>query len=92
MKATPDGDGLLLDHSLILRTGSGMSESNTHSAFDRADAARRPRRRRPAEGRPAHQGCARPGGRSPTYAGMSWGNRSAPGLDRFGLSTASMEI
>ena len=30
---TPDGDGSLLDHSLILY-GSGMSDSNTHSALD----------------------------------------------------------
>jgi hypothetical protein len=33
LKATPDGDGSLLDHSLIL-WGSGMSDSNTHSALD----------------------------------------------------------
>jgi hypothetical protein len=33
LKATPDGDGSLLDHSLIL-FGSGMSESNTHSRLD----------------------------------------------------------
>ena len=30
---TPDGDGSLLDHSLILY-GSGMSDSNSHSALD----------------------------------------------------------
>jgi hypothetical protein len=33
LAATPDGDGSLLDHSLILY-GSGMSESNTHSRLD----------------------------------------------------------
>jgi hypothetical protein len=33
LRATPDGDGSLLDHSLIL-WGSGMSESNTHSRLD----------------------------------------------------------
>jgi hypothetical protein len=33
MKATPDGDGSLLDHSLILY-GSGMSESDTHSRLN----------------------------------------------------------
>jgi hypothetical protein len=33
LRATPDGDGTLLDHSLILY-GSGMSESNTHSRLD----------------------------------------------------------
>ena len=31
--ATPDGDGSLLDHSLIL-FGSGMSEANTHSRLN----------------------------------------------------------
>jgi hypothetical protein len=30
LKATPDGDGNLLDHSLILY-GSGMSNSNIHN-------------------------------------------------------------
>jgi hypothetical protein len=33
LKETPDGDGSLLDHSLLL-FGSGMSESNTHSRLD----------------------------------------------------------
>jgi len=33
LKATPDGDGTLLDHSLILY-GSGMSESDRHSRIN----------------------------------------------------------
>ena len=33
LRSTPDGDGSLLDHSLIL-FGSGMSESNTHSRLN----------------------------------------------------------
>lgn len=33
LQATPDGDGSLLDHSLIL-FGSGMSESDSHSPTD----------------------------------------------------------
>ena len=33
LKNTPDGDGSLLDHSVIL-WGSGMSDSNSHSAID----------------------------------------------------------
>ena len=33
LRSTPDGDGSLLDHALIL-WGSGMSESNTHSRLD----------------------------------------------------------
>ncbi|HXR44850.1 MAG TPA: DUF1552 domain-containing protein [Pseudolysinimonas sp.] len=33
LKETPDGDGSLLDHSVIV-WGSGMSDSNTHSPLD----------------------------------------------------------
>jgi hypothetical protein len=33
LRKTPDGDGTLLDHSTIL-WGSGMSDSNSHSALD----------------------------------------------------------
>ena len=33
LKATPDGDGTLLDHSMILY-GSGMSESDQHSRIN----------------------------------------------------------
>jgi hypothetical protein len=33
LRSTPDGDGSLLDHSVIL-WGSGMSESNNHSRLD----------------------------------------------------------
>jgi hypothetical protein len=33
MKATPDGDGNLLDHTLLLY-GAGMSNSNVHSGED----------------------------------------------------------
>src|SRR5687768_4784234 len=33
LRSTPDGDGNVLDHSVIL-SGSGMSDSNTHSPLD----------------------------------------------------------
>jgi hypothetical protein len=33
LRATPDGDGTLLDHSMLL-WGSGMSESNNHERTD----------------------------------------------------------
>ena len=33
LRKTPDGDGNLLDHSVVL-WGSGMSDSNSHSALD----------------------------------------------------------
>jgi hypothetical protein len=33
LHSTPDGEGTLLDHSVVL-WGSGMSDSNTHSPLD----------------------------------------------------------
>ena len=42
LKNTPDGDGSLLDHSVLL-WGSGMSDSNSHSRARRAAAAGRQR-------------------------------------------------
>ncbi len=33
MRSTPDGDGSLLDHSIIVY-GAGMSDSNSHSPYD----------------------------------------------------------
>jgi hypothetical protein len=33
LKATPDGDGTLLDHSMVLY-GSGMSDGNSHNHTD----------------------------------------------------------
>ena len=44
LKDTPDGDGSLLDHSLILY-GSGMSESDIALASEHPDGARWRRRR-----------------------------------------------
>ena len=49
LKATPDGDGTLLDNSMILQ-GSGLSNSRSALAHRPAAGPRR-RRRRPAEGR-----------------------------------------
>ena len=49
LKATPDGDGNLLDHSLILY-GSGLGDANSPHAPRTADRRAR-RRRRPAQGR-----------------------------------------
>ena len=52
LSSTPDGDGSLLDHSMILY-GSGMSESNTHS---RLDVPTTSLAARPADqGQPPHQ-------------------------------------
>ena len=53
LRATPDGDGSLLDHSLFLY-GSGMTNGNAARPREPADAARR-RRRGQAQGQPPHQ-------------------------------------
>ena len=52
LQATPDGDGSLLDHSLLVY-GAGISDSNTHFHDNLPIAARR-RRRRGLERRPPH--------------------------------------
>ena len=54
LKATPDGDGNLLDHSLLY-WGSGMSNGNLHDR-NNPPALHRRRRPRPAEGQPARRG------------------------------------
>ena len=59
LKDTPDGDGSLLDHSLVLY-GSGMGNANVHSHVAAAVSGRRHRQRR-HQGRSPHQGArARP--------------------------------
>ncbi len=73
LKATPDGDGSLLDHSLILY-GSGMSNSNVHNHSPPACVAggRRPASR-PHEGRATPEESRRDayGESSPVGSGQS---------------------
>ena len=57
LKNTPDGDGNLLDNTLVLY-GSPMGDSNVHNHKRVPAVPRRPRRRR-AEGQPAPQGGRR---------------------------------
>ena len=57
LASTPDGDGSLLDHSLILY-GSGMSDSDIHSPIDLPLVVARRRRRR-REGQPPPAGAGR---------------------------------
>ena len=52
LKKTQDGDGTLLDHSLLLY-GSGLSDSNRHTHENLPIAAVRPRRRQ-HQARPFH--------------------------------------
>jgi hypothetical protein len=87
MKATPDGDGSLLDHSLILY-GSGMSESNTHLRLDVPTLL------------VGGDGGRLKGGRHIKAAPetplanfmLGLGNRFGAEMDRFGLSTAAMDV
>jgi hypothetical protein len=87
MKATPDGDGSLLDHSLILY-GSGMSESNTHLRLDVPTLL------------VGGDGGRLQGGRHIKAAPetplanfmLGLGHRFGAEMDRFGLSTASMDV
>ena len=53
LRATPDGDGSMLDH-VTMMYGAGMADSNRHAPVDLPHRARR-RRRGPAETRPSHQ-------------------------------------
>ena len=55
LRSTPDGDGTLLDHSMMIY-GAGMSNSDLHLHQQPADPAGR-RRRGTAQGRPSHQVC-----------------------------------
>ena len=57
LKATPDGDGTLLDHSMVLY-GSAMGDGNQHNHVSAADRAGR-RGLGPAEGRASHPEPAR---------------------------------
>jgi hypothetical protein len=87
LRSTPDGDGTLLDHSMILY-GSGMSESNNHLRLDIPTLL--------------------VGGGSGTLKGnrhiqaatqtplanlmVSIANKFDVGMDKFGISTGSVEI
>jgi hypothetical protein len=87
MKATPDGDGSLLDHSLILY-GSGMSESNTHLRLDVPTLLVGGDGGRVKGGR--HIKAAPETPLANFMLGL--GNRFGAEMDRFGLSTGSMEL
>ena len=63
LQATPDGDGSLLDH-MMLMYGAGMSDSNAPRSDTTCRSSLR-RRRRPAQGRPP-RAAIRGERRSPT--------------------------
>jgi hypothetical protein len=81
LKATPDGDGSLLDHSLVM-WGCGMSNPNIHT-YDPLPFVLAGRRFRAPQGRPAHRASARHrGGKSSPDA------RAAPACRPKRLATA----
>jgi Protein of unknown function (DUF1552) len=87
LQSTPDGDGSLLDHSLILY-GSGMSESDTHSRLNvptllvggAAGQIRGNRHIQTAKETPL------------ANLMVSLANKFDCDLDKFGISTGSVEI
>ena len=87
LRSTPDGDGSLLDHSLIL-WGSGMSDSNSHSALDvpLLMAGR-------AAGRmKGDRHVVAPKGTQLANAMLDLAQRYGAEIDRFGVSTGRLEI
>jgi hypothetical protein len=87
LKHTPDGDGSLLDHSLIVY-GSGMSESNVHSRLDVPTVVMGG-----DGGRVKGNRHIRADKETPLANFMlGLGNRFGAEMDHFGLSTGSLEI
>jgi len=87
LKSTPDGDGSLLDHSIILY-GSGMSESDTHSRLNLPTLL-------------VGGGAGRMNGNRHIQAAketpfanlmVSLANKFDCELDKFGISTGTVEI
>jgi len=87
LRSTPDGDGTLLDHSMILY-GSGMSESNNHLRLDiptllvggGAGVLKGNRHIQAAAQTPL------------ANLMVSIANKFDVGMDKFGISTGSVEI
>ena len=84
---TPDGDGSLLDHSLILY-GSGMSNANDHTHHPLPIAARRRRQREVDEARPS---CL-VAGRDDGEPLLTVAQRAGANLTSFGRSTRTLDI
>ena len=87
LQSTPDGDGSLLDHSLIL-WGSGMSDSNAHSALDvplllAGKASGRMK---------GDRHIAAPKDTQLANAMLDLGQKFGAEIDRFGVSTGRFEL
>ncbi len=83
LRATPDGPGSLLDHSMIL-FGSGMSESNTHSRLDIPTLI--------AGGGKGNRHIQAP--KETPFANLllGIGNKFGANMEKFGLSTGPLEL
>jgi hypothetical protein len=87
LQSTPDGDGSLLDHSMIL-WGSGMSDSNTHSALDVPLLLA-------GKGNGMMKGdrhLVAPKGTQLANAMLDLAQKWGAEIDRFGVSTGRMEL
>jgi hypothetical protein len=86
LRSTPDGDGTLLDHSVVL-WGSGMSDSNTHSPLDvpylMAGTAGLFR---------GNRHLAAPKGTQLANVMLTVAQRFGAEIDRFGVSTGAFEL
>jgi len=87
LSSTPDGDGSLLDHSMILY-GSGMSESNVHSRLDVPTLV---------AGGAAGQIKGNRHVKAPTETPLAnlmveIGQRFGVEMDKFGISTGRLEL
>jgi len=87
LRSTPDGDGTLLDHSLVL-WGSGMSDSNAHSPIDVPYLQ---------VGKAAglftgNQHLAAPKGTQLANVMLTVAQRFGAEIDQFGVSTAAFEL
>jgi hypothetical protein len=87
LRSTPDGDGHLLDHSVVL-WGSGMSDSNTHSPLDVPYLM-------VGKGAGAFTGnrhLAAPKGTQLANVMLTVAQRYGAEIDRFGVSTGAFEL
>src|SRR5262245_2586314 len=87
LKKTPDGDGTLLDHSVLL-WGSGMSDSNSHSALDVPYLM-------VGKGAGLFKGnrhLAAPRGTPLSNVMLSVGQQFGAQIDRFGVSTGAFDL
>ena len=87
LRTTPDGDGTLLDHSLVL-WGSGMSDSNAHSPLDVPYLQ---------VGKAAglftgNKHIAPPKGTQLANVMLTVAQRFGAEIDRFGVSTGAVEL